>query len=62
MILQGSFKAICRNLRMRPGQDGRDMIVPPCGMPPRVRERFLANRNDRGATCLSPKGEFVAKQ
>ena len=38
------------------------MIVPPCGMHPRFRERFLANRNDRGATCLSPKGEFVAKQ
>jgi len=27
-----------------------------------LRERFLANRNDRGATCLSPEGEFVAEQ
>jgi hypothetical protein len=27
-----------------------------------LRERFLANRNGRGATCLSPEGEFVAEQ
>ena len=38
------------------------MIAPPDGMRPRCRERFLVNRNDRGATCLSPEGEFVAEQ
>jgi hypothetical protein len=27
-----------------------------------LRERFLANRNGCEATCLSPQGEFVAKQ
>ncbi len=38
------------------------MIAPPDGMRPRCRERFLTNRNGRGATCLSPKGEYVASQ
>jgi len=37
------------------------MIAPPGGMRPRCRERFLANRNGRGAACLSPEGEFVAE-
>jgi hypothetical protein len=27
-----------------------------------LRERFFAKRSDRGANCLSPKGEFLRPQ
>jgi hypothetical protein len=34
-VLQGEVEAICRNLRLLPGKEVKDMIAPPCGMRPR---------------------------
>jgi hypothetical protein len=56
------LKRLCRNLRLLPGKEVKDMIAPPDGMRPRCRERFLAKRSARNVICLSPEGEFMTLQ
>ena len=41
------LKRLCRNLRLLPGKEVKDMIAPPDGMRPRCRERFLAKPFDK---------------
>ncbi len=42
-------------------QEGREKVLQG-SFKASLRERFLANRNGREATCLRPQGEFVAEQ